>query len=727
MNKTRIYKGFFTLSLAFAICAASSCGRDPGPDSDGDGLFDFQEKLFKTLMGKIDTDGDGILDGADVDPLSGEPELKLTVSPAFQDEEGSRCVIVGARLIDGRGRGVKGASVDFSWGLGDLPELTTDDSGVCGLKACSDEKSDTTLEAETRKNQGAIDVLNARIDLSLKELVVPGINTAPWENAGPISGSLKVVVLFRDRSGVLKPFEGAAVFVSSGQVALPFGTTGPEGVLEFADAALAGPVDVTVGAPGHCYVTYFKVDGAVISVVLSPLDATSDAALSAFGTVEGTVSGFFGEGGLAVFPEGTIAGQLGVDNGNVLPIAIVQTAISGRPLSSMSMGSVLEPPVPTELIPIPSNMAFCEISDPEDRDCDPIFRIENVPEGQHLIFALGGTASHIVEALTDPYQLQFEPRALAIARVSVEGGKVTTVDLLMNIDLSQEPGKSVEFYIDNLPDDWKTGKPMANALVMPVIDTGGEGFVFVAVNGDYNRPAFNNPIKVRFPDDDHPVIKALGLKTTRLGVGLAGRKSYFGGDPAGISTPVRPGIQPGQQIHLDQADVWLELPQLKKPLVTGSAVPLDTVSSELFDNKIEWLPVVSPRTPDLYVVRLNYLTEAPVNIFVQDPPGSSNYGTLGGPRSHALWEFFVPPDMTSLTLPTFPEGFPTPYLGNPDPTAADSTSPQRFGPKTIEVELSAYVLGADGKEFNYSDNFAYNDVNMHCTVVSQDSVPVNLK
>ncbi|HNU69596.1 MAG TPA: hypothetical protein PKG82_10635, partial [Myxococcota bacterium] len=101
--------------------------------------------------------------------------------------------------------------------------------------------------------------------------------------------------------------------------------------------------------------------------------------------------------------------------------------------------------------------------------------------------------------------------------------------------------------------------------------------------------------------------------------------------------------------------------------------------------------------------------------------------SLGGPRSHALWEMFVPPDMTTVTLPTFPPGFPAPYLGNPDPTPAASTSPHRFDADTIEVELSAYVLGADGKPFDYDDNFAYQDVNMHCTVVSQDSVSVRVK
>jgi hypothetical protein len=724
MNKRRFYNGIFRVSAAVAFCMMFSCSRGPGPDSDGDGLFDFQEELFKTITGLVDTDSDGILDGVDIDPLSGDPQLKLTMSPAFQDDDGSRCVIVGARLVDGRGNGVKNAAVDFSWGLGDLPDMTTDETGVCRLTVCSADKVETTLEAGTGWTQGTVDVLSATIDLSFKELVVPGVNTAPWEKAGSISGSLKVVVLYRDKWGRLKPFEGASVFVSQGLIAYPFKTTGPEGVIDFVDAALVGPVDVTVGAPGHRYLTYFRVGGAVISIVLDPIDAARDIESTSMGTIEGKVKGFFGEGGLPRFPSGTI---LSDDFGDGFPIAIVQTAISGRPLSSMSMGSVLESPMTIEGLPIPSNMALCDISDLDVKDCPSIFRLKNVPEGQHLVFALGGIASHVIDALSDPYQLIFKPRALAISRVSVEAGKVTTVNLLMNIDLTQESGESVDIHMGSLPNDWKTGRSMANALVMPVMDTGGEGFIFVAVNGDYNRDGFTNPIKIRFPDEDDPVIKALGLKITRLAVGLAARKSYLGGDPPGISTPVRPGISSDADVHFDTGDVWLEIPKLAHPQVTADDVPLDTVSTDLFDGTISWEPVVSPHTPDLYVVRLNYLTEAPLNWLVESSKDSGVFGTLGGPKSHALWEFFVPSDMTSITLPTFPEGFPTPYLGNPDPTPADSTSPHRFGPKTIEVELSAYILGSDGKEFNYSDNFAYNDVNMHCTVVSQDSVPVNLK
>jgi len=65
------------------------------------------------------------------------------------------------------------------------------------------------------------------------------------------------------------------------------------------------------------------------------------------------------------------------------------------------------------------------------------------------------------------------------------------------------------------------------------MDTGGEGFIFVSVDGSFNHDAFRNPIRFRFPDDDNKFIKELGLKLNRLAVGLAGVRRTW--------TPTRPG------------------------------------------------------------------------------------------------------------------------------------------------------------------------------------------
>ncbi|HPB50189.1 MAG TPA: hypothetical protein PLY68_02395 [Myxococcota bacterium] len=709
------------LILFSGLLSVTSCGRGPGVDSDGDGLSDLQELLFGTGSSISDTDNDGVPDGRDDDPLSGDPQIRLTASPAFENEDGDRCVIVGFRVLDGRGFGLGNAKVSVSWELGALGEVTTDDTGSGRLTACSPHKAETVLKAESQNLGGRVDKIKASIDLSFKHLAVPGVNTEPDQGAGPANGHVKVTALQRTCNGALRPFEGASVFVDAGTGSVPFQTTGPAGVVEFFDSSLVSSYDVTVGAPGHRYVTYLGISGASVSVVLDPLDVVASDAASGFGQIEGLVSGFLGEGGLEPLPSSS--SLIGDDR---IAVAIVSTAINGRPLSSMSMGSVLEKPGDGG---VPGNMPLCLYSDPvqalKDNACKyAVFTLSDVPAGQHLVFALGGTVADPLTTISDPYKIDFRPLALGIARVNVKPGQVNEADILMNIDLSSQEEDAVQMYLGNLPTDYKTGAPMPNALAMPVIDTGGEGFIFVSINGDYNREGFQNPIEIKFPDPDDPVLKNLGLRITNLAVGLAGRASYKSGDPPGISTPVRPGVEAGDTVHLDSPSAWLELPELLEPAVVPPDRPLDTVSPDLFTGEIRWRPVSNPVSPDLYILRLNYLTSAVENRWFVD--GEGKFGTLGGPRSHALWEFFVPPDRSSVTLPVFPEGFPTPYLGNPEPTPPDSRSPHFFDADTIEVELSAYVLGADGKPFDYSSDFEYNDVNMHCTVVSQESVPVRM-
>ena len=197
-------------------------------------------------------------------------------------------------------------------------------------------------------------------------------------------------------------------------------------------------------------------------------------------------------------------------------------------------------------MPIPTNLAICELSDDEDDSCEATFELQNIPAGQYLLFALGGTASYVLGAVENPYSLVFKPMALAISRVRVLPGAQVKQDLLLNIDLRPKQGTTVKIALDNQPIDWRTGKPLVNRLVMPVMDTGGEGFVFVSIDGSYHtregRPVRVDPVEVRFPDDDHPVIKELGLKLNRLAVGLAGRFGVFGSTLL-ISTPVKLGVQ----------------------------------------------------------------------------------------------------------------------------------------------------------------------------------------
>jgi hypothetical protein len=327
----------------------------------------------------------------------------------------------------------------------------------------------------------------------------------------------------------------------------------------------------------------------------------------------------------------------------------------------------------------------------------------------------------------------------------VTGGQtthVTTTPLMLNIDLradrdgdGQPDADTVAVSLGQPPTDPMAGTTLPNRLVMPVMDAGGEGFVFVAIDGSYNNtPGFVGPAHIRFPPDDDPVIQALGIPyLNRLAVGLAGRATYFGADPPGISTPVLPQVAAGESVTFDS---WLDLPLPLHPAQPKAGVPgsppLDTVSSEPFTGHLEWKPVAAPRTPDVYALRLNYMTSAPRNLLLESQvPEAANKGSLGGAKSHCLWELFVPADRTSVDLPVFPADAPTrPLLANPSPTVSptDDTPepPQHYAATTLEIEVNAYLLGARDKTFAYNQDFLYSDVNLRCSVVSQDSYLVTV-
>lgn len=712
-------RGAFVVAMALA---AAGCGRDLGPDRDGDGLTDGQEARFGTDPDKFDSDGDGIPDGADPEPMGDGPRILLTASPVYQVQGGDLCSNVVGVLRDGLGQPMPGCEVRFEWPLGPIAPVESREDGSYRVQACSDQRVRASV---TARYDDPDDVYQETVDsiaLSLEDPIEPGVNTRPHVGAGPLDGTLRVYALARPFAGSPQPFEGAQVVVQKGAQSWVV-YTGPEGYVDLVVPGLVGPVDVTVGADGFRFTSYLGVDAAYIAVLMVPLDPVLPRDAARVGSIRGEVKGFAGEGGLPRWPAGDLFSSLG--DGEI-PIAIVQLAIRDVPLSSMSMGSVLEAPENINDLPIPSNMALCGLSDEPDTPCavPATFQMRDIPAGQYLLFALGGTASRVFDALEDPYSMIFRPRGLAISRVQVLPGEEVVQDLMLNIDLLPEEGTTVDISLANQPFDWQTGEPLPNRLVMPVMDTGGEGFIFVSIDGAYyprdGQAPFTGAVPVRFPEDDHPVIQELGLTLNRLAVGLAGRASYLGGDPPGISTPVRPGVQAGDFVDFTHADAWLDVPRIRTPEPVGLGLPLDTLSADTFEGTIAWDPIVRPRTPDLYVARVNYLTAAPANV-AMETPGS----TLGGPRSHCLWELFLPSDRTSVRLPDFPaEATIRPVIANPQPTAEDDPRPHRFGPKAIEVEVNAYLLGGNGKPFDYGNDFAYQDVNVQCAVVSQDSVPV---
>jgi len=727
---------FFLASVS--IMLAAGCGRVLGVDTDHDGLTDRQELLFGTDPSNPDSDNDGILDGADPTPLGEGPNLTLTASPAYDDSSrpGWRCIDLVAKLMQ-ESEILFVDRLTFSVNTGELGPATRQPDGTYHATVCANDGSIVEVVVNYL-------LFSRTVSISFNGTIPqPGINTAPYPANAPLEETLKIFSVDARTVGLPGqsplPFPEAYVLVTKDGEVVYSGTTGPQGSVEINQLGLRGPVDVTVGAEGYRFTTYYDLDASVVSVAMVALDPILPVDAPRVGRIEGRVIGFAGEGGLPAMPED---GDLFDSEKHPIPMAIVQLAIRNRPLSSMSMGSVLEPPAdPADPFDLPTNLVLYQ---PRAGEAfSDHFVLENVPEGQYLVFALAGLARGVLDAIKDPYKLRVEPLALGIQRISVTGGQTTylTTPILLDIDLRVDQdgdGKpdddTVAISMGEPPVDPLTGHPLPNRLVMPVVDVGGEGFVFVAIDGTYNNSdQIDGPVHIRYPRDDNPTIRdLLGIPyLNRLAVGLAGRASYFGADPPGISTQVRPNVSGGDSVVFHK---WLDLPQAvfpTPPIVGVSGAPgLDTLSKDPFSGRIEWRRVSNPRLPDVYVIRLNYMTAAPRNLILEaQDEFADGRGSLGGPESHVLWELFVPGARTAIELPVFPpDAEVRPVLRNLEPTTSptDDTPepPQHYADTTIEIELNAYLLGASGKTFDYNANFEYSDVNLSCDVVSQDSFVV---
>jgi len=710
------------IAICLSFFMMLSCGRTLGPDDDNDGLSNRQEERFGTDPKNPDTDKDGIPDGADSTPLGGSLLLFVGGGPVYKGAQGL-CSDVFARPQTSENKPITGEAqfVSFRADKGIVEYLGETGTGVYQAKVCSSVQQDIVVVARYDNPSDIFDAVERSILLPLQEgsMPQPGLNTSGL--SGKVKGFLRVFALDGDTTGYKtikpRPFKDALVVVNAhGNIFVSH--TSEDGVVEFKDPSLYPPIDVTVGAKGYRFVSYLGVEAQNVAIPMMPLDPLPSERETKTGTVEGRVIGFFGEvEGIERFPQkGSI---LGCDESTEIPIAIVKAALRNVPLSSISMGNILEDPLdPTSMLPVPANLVI-----PYEQDEDTWhFLLRDVPEGVHLVFALAGTTKCLPQAMKNPYALYFTPRAFGMERVEVVGGKTTFVEIKLEIDLRPDPAQSVKVYLGNLPDDPDTGKPLPNGLAFGVVDTGGEGYLFVTVDTSFNHKPFENPILVRFPDPQNPVFKRLGIDPLYMAVGLAGREAYLGADPPGISTPVRPGVSAGDIVHLDSKDVWCKVPQILHPAPPRRQdMPLDTLSPEEFDGRIEWKPTESEPKPDLYVVRINYLTPAPKNPLLGDP-----HASVGGPESHCLWEIFLPPQRSSVELPAKPEGADVwPVLKNPAPSMGDT--PQKYDENTIEIELNAYTLCALNKPFDYNQDFEYYDLNVHALCVSQDSFPVKVK
>jgi hypothetical protein len=743
------FSGANLLLAASILLAALSCGEDAAVDSDGDGLSDRQEMLLGTDPFNPDSDGDDVWDSEDDTPVEtgNGKEISLDVDvEVSHPADGPWTGKLVARVLDPSGKVRSDAEVSGASDAGSLTPFQKGKDGAFQATLTLDQEKLVTVTVQAAAGQLQAEK-KVRIYF-ISALPRPGINPPPYENSGGIDGFLRVFAVHGDSvtnpDKAVEPVPGTRVFVDADwQPGKRWeGTVGVLGFVDFEAEDLKGPVTVTVALDGFKAFTVVGVNAAHLSLPMTPFDPVPGQDEEQTGSIEGTVLGFEGEYGLPPFDPTS-----GFDKWS---IGIIQVGLQNVNLVSLSMSSVLA------YEGVGGN--FCSTGNP--LDCVPPnmvvyswktgYRLDALRPGEYLVVAVAGDGYGVMDTLSDPYKLRFEPKAMGAVVATVETGKVTTMtDIPLTLDmLDPKSTRTFSVNLDSFPDDPLTGKPLANGLLLPVMDTGRYGYIWANVDGRWNEPDFVNPIPIHYPDPGHPLFKELGIDLFYMAVGLAGRKAYLGADPPGISTVIiREQAPAAEPLRMDLDWMWLRLPEGLSPTPPdtakpghcpenpsqlpppGSCVgakqipddyfPLDRPGGSLVDRTVTWKPIVQPRSPDVYAIRLGYLVSAPGNNI---NPGYS----IGGPDSLKLWEIICPPNVTSIRLPELPEDlYGGSLLRNPAPNSDDPVSPHRFGPDTIEIELNGYLMG-DGKAWNYHRDFQLNDLNLHSHSVSQDSYPATV-
>jgi hypothetical protein len=696
--------------LLTALILFSFCGMEKGKDSDGDGLSDRQELLFKTDPENPDTDGDGIPDGLDPQPLPDSPKIFIKSGSAKHSPSSDMiCVFLYITLENCPVKENIEKNIILSTSLGNFEPLKKEGEMSYSTAVCTEQTAffaSVYAEYDDPSDIFPPVISKIKVAFSIEDFLPhPGNNTKPYVNSGNIEGFIRIFAIEGESAGSTDypplPFEGAYVMVERNGFRWT-GFTNEDGYADFIDDRLDGQVTVTAGAEGYRYFTEYGVNSENISIGIFPVDPLPAEKGIKQGGLTGRVIGFHGEGGLPSFPENMVEPTFKKVN-----IGIVQVSLKNVPLSSISMGNVLVPG--KDVIPIPTNIVF----DSEDQSN---FLLEGLNQGDYLLFVLAGEAEDMLPLLTDPYKLKFHPIAMGMKKVTVKAGKITELaePLVLNIDIRPEPGTFANVYLGGFPVDSLTGIDLPNGLVFGVSDTNGLGYIFTLVDGSYNFSGFSNPVLLRFPSNDHPAVKELGMNFTNLAVGLASREAYNGADVPGISTAIKSPVSPGDDIFFNSKDAWLDIPEIIEPDPPQDRKKSDTPGGVLTGGIIKWKPVQKPANPDLYAVRFNYMIPPPENTIYK------GY-TIGSPRSHCLWEIFVPGNMTEIVLPDISDAPGYPVLVNPAPNEGDTSTIYHYGKENLEIELNAYLLGGAGKDFDYDNDFLYLDINLHAIDVSQDS------
>ena len=745
------------------------------PDSDGDGLADFQEELFGTDPANPDSDGDGIPDGEDPEPApQGNGQailLELIAGPAqFQDEEWS--APLDATVVNDHGDRVDAAlkALKLSSPECQVSEFDQIDgetgAWTASISSSKEGKCEVTVEAVT--TDGLTDTDLTRAYFFHAPLPRPGLNPPPYHTEGFIDGFVRIMAVhgdsITDPAQPSIPVDNAYVQVqlTDHPETILEGYTDDSGTIEFDSSALHGVlVNVTVAKAGFKAYTVVGTAASHICLPLSPFDPVPGKDLdNETGAIDGVVLGFDQDWGEPPFQGPDLS------TGGRWSVGMIQVGLENVALVSLSMSSVLaygqagkeacDNTTEGSIFDcIPPNMVIYG----HDKK-DPEFRIDDLRPGDYLVTVMAGDAYHVTETLADPYRLRVVPRVLGMGSAKVVAGEDTGIQLQLEIDLQKhdsDVGIPFQVNLGHFPTDPFTDQPLSNGLLMPVIDTGKHGFIWVDVDGDYqDGENFENPIQIVYPSPTHPTVTGLGLDLFYMSVGLAGRRSYLGADPPGISTSIIRAQEPEGVLDLDSPGHWLNIPAGISPAppdtelpVKCSApgaikdkpgwcvdadkvpvhfIPVDRAGGSLAeDGLVEWHPVTTPgdgenppQFASVYAVRIGYLTSAPRNPL---NPGFA----IGGPESRKLWEFTVNGNITRFNIPRLPDGLygSKGLLANPAPNI-DTDDVHRYDKDTLEMEFNAYLMG-DGKPFDFNRDFEFQDLNLSSHSVSQESYPFKVE